>query len=49
MTLQGVITSLYDIGCAFGALLTFFIGEKVGRSTMIFMGGDIMIIGSDRQ
>ncbi|RSH92792.1 hypothetical protein EHS25_008238 [Saitozyma podzolica] len=44
-TLQGVITSIYDIGCAVGALITFAIGEKVGRRHMILMGGTIMIIG----
>ncbi|GFZ43631.1 hypothetical protein JCM24511_01351 [Saitozyma sp. JCM 24511] len=45
-TLQGVITSIYDIGCAVGALITFAIGEKVGRRYMILMGGTIMIIGT---
>jgi MFS family permease len=44
--MQGLITSIYDIGCAFGSLLSFFIAESLGRKKMIMMGGTIMIIGT---
>jgi MFS family permease len=45
-TLQGVITTLYEIGCAIGALFTVAICEKVWRRYMIVMGGTIMMICS---
>jgi sugar porter (SP) family MFS transporter len=44
--LQGIITSIYDIGCAVGCLFTFFFGERFGRKNMIFAGGSIMVIGT---
>ena len=44
--LQGIITSIYDIGCAAGALFNFFFGEKFGRKNMIVAGGTTMIIGT---
>jgi MFS family permease len=44
--LQGIITSIYDIGCAAGALFTFFFGERFGRKNMIIAGGTTMIIGT---
>lgn len=44
--LQGIITSIYDIGCAAGCLFTFFFGERFGRKNMILAGGTTMIIGT---
>jgi MFS family permease len=29
--MQGIITSIYDIGCAVGCLFTLFFGERFGR------------------
>jgi len=44
--LQGIIVSIYDIGCAVGCLTCFFYGERIGRKRMIMAGGTIMIIGT---
>ncbi|KAI5460507.1 general substrate transporter [Mariannaea sp. PMI_226] len=44
--MQGNITALYDIGCVFGSILCYFVGEMFGRRTMLFTGGGIMILGS---
>ncbi|RDW77152.1 hypothetical protein BP6252_05205 [Coleophoma cylindrospora] len=44
--LQGIIVSIYDIGCAVGCLFTFFFGERFGRRNMILAGGTTMIIGT---
>ncbi|KAF1353139.1 general substrate transporter [Delphinella strobiligena] len=43
---QGLLTSIYDIGCAVGCVLSFFVGEHFGRKKMIIAGGTIMIIGT---
>ncbi|KAJ5180931.1 Major facilitator superfamily domain general substrate transporter [Penicillium capsulatum] len=45
-TMQGILTSIYDIGCAVGCILSFVIGHRVGRKRMIIAGGSIMIIGT---
>lgn len=29
--MQGFVTSVYDLGCFAGAIITLFIGEKLGR------------------
>ena len=42
----GTVTSIYDIGCAVGCLLAFFVGHKIGRKWMIITGGSIMVIGT---
>ncbi|GME47149.1 Sugar transporter [Neofusicoccum parvum] len=44
--MQGLIVSIYDIGCAFGSLVSFFFAEKLGRKNMIIAGGSTMIIGT---
>lgn len=44
--MQGNITALYDIGCVVGSIITYFIGEKFGRRTMLMAGGIIMVIGT---
>ncbi|KAL2061700.1 hypothetical protein VTL71DRAFT_7078 [Oculimacula yallundae] len=44
--LQGIITSIYDIGCAVGCIFCFFFGEIFGRKNMILAGGITMIIGT---
>lgn len=44
--MQGNITGLYDIGCVVGSIICYFIGERMGRRTMLMMGGFIMIIGT---
>ncbi|KAL3477091.1 general substrate transporter [Aspergillus californicus] len=44
--MQGNITALYDIGCVVGSIVCYFVGERLGRRTMLLNGGGIMIIGS---
>ncbi|WVF67861.1 hypothetical protein IAT40_002622 [Kwoniella sp. CBS 6097] len=45
-TVQGSVTSCYEVGCFFGALFAFFVGEKFGRRKMMLMGAWVMIIGT---
>ncbi|KAI8944554.1 general substrate transporter [Xylaria longipes] len=44
-TWQGFVTSIYAVGCFFGALFILMVGDKLGRRKAIFMGATIMIIG----
>ena len=30
-TMTGLVTAIYDIGCALGAVVAFLYGEKIGR------------------
>jgi MFS family permease len=44
--MQGNIVALYDIGCVIGAITTYIVGERLGRRTMLILGGSIMILGT---
>ncbi|OJJ08583.1 hypothetical protein ASPVEDRAFT_89794 [Aspergillus versicolor CBS 583.65] len=44
--MQGNITALYDIGCVVGSIVCYFVGERLGRRTMLINGGGIMIVGA---
>ncbi|KAM5354023.1 hypothetical protein ACJ41O_000673 [Fusarium nematophilum] len=44
--MQGNITSLYNIGCVVGSILSYFVGERLGRRTMLMSGASIMIVGA---
>ncbi|KAF2624979.1 general substrate transporter [Macroventuria anomochaeta] len=44
--MQGNITALYDIGCVLGSIITYFVGKRFGRHTMLMAGGAIMIVGA---
>ncbi|TGJ86996.1 hypothetical protein E0Z10_g1739 [Xylaria hypoxylon] len=44
-TWQGFVTSIYAVGCFFGALFILMVGDKLGRRKSIFIGATIMIIG----
>lgn len=44
-TMQGLVTSIYEIGCLFGAIAVLFVGEKLGRRKSIMTGAAIMIFG----
>ena len=44
-TWQGFVTSIYAVGCFFGALFILLFGDKLGRRKCIFMGATVMIIG----
>lgn len=43
--IQGQLTGLYDLGCFFGAILTFMVGDKFGRRTVIISGSFIHVVG----
>ncbi|WVQ86255.1 hypothetical protein IAT38_008423 [Cryptococcus sp. DSM 104549] len=45
-TIQGTVTSCYEVGCFFGALFAFFAGDRLGRRRMMFGGAVVMIIGT---
>ena len=34
-TMSGLVTAIYDVGCAFGAVSAFFFGERLGRKRSI--------------
>lgn len=40
-TLTGLVTALYDIGCAVGAVTAFLFGEKIGRKKSIIFANII--------
>lgn len=42
----GTVTALYDVGCFFGAVAAFSIGEKLGRKNSILLGTTVMSIGA---
>ena len=37
-SLLGTVTALYDVGCFFGAVAAFSIGEHLGRKKSILLG-----------
>lgn len=45
-TLLSTITAIYDIGCFFGAIIAFTVGERLGRKKAIIAGTAIMAVGA---
>nr|POF15457.1 sugar transporter stl1 [Quercus suber] len=45
-SLQGTITAIYDVGCFFGAIAAYFIGDWLGRKKTILLGTTILSIGA---
>jgi len=45
-TIQGVVVSIYEIGCMIGALFAMFYGDNFGRRKMIWFGAIVMTIGT---
>ncbi|KAI4172505.1 MAG: hypothetical protein LQ343_003499 [Gyalolechia ehrenbergii] len=45
-SLLGTVTAIYDVGCFFGAILAFSLGEILGRKKTIFLGTTVMAIGA---
>ncbi|KAF9888547.1 hypothetical protein FE257_008478 [Aspergillus nanangensis] len=45
-TTLSTVTAIYDIGCFFGAVMAFTIGENLGRKKAIMLGTTIMAIGT---
>ncbi|KAI0882812.1 general substrate transporter [Annulohypoxylon maeteangense] len=41
-----IITAIYTIGCFFGAVAAFYIGEAIGRKRTILTGTAIMTVGA---
>ncbi|WOO83298.1 Sugar transporter STL1 [Vanrija pseudolonga] len=48
-SLQGTVVAIYEIGCLFGSLIAFAIGDYLGRRRMIMLGSVILIIGAALQ
>lgn len=44
--LLGTVTAIYDVGCFFGAIAAFSLGEMLGRKKTILLGTSIMSIGA---
>jgi MFS family permease len=40
------VTAIYDVGCFFGAVVAFTIGERLGRKKAILLGTTIMAVGA---
>ncbi|KAK4933822.1 hypothetical protein LTR66_015880, partial [Elasticomyces elasticus] len=43
--MQGFVTSVYDLGCFAGALLTLLVGERLGRKRVLVVFTVIMAVG----
>jgi hypothetical protein len=46
--MQGIITSTYHLGCTFGALLTFFIGNHGRKKCIVFQHFTISLTADAR-
>lgn len=40
------VTAIYDVGCFFGAVFAFTIGERIGRKNAILLGATVMAVGA---
>lgn len=45
-SLQGTVVAIYEIGCLFGSIFTFFYGEVFGRRRTIMLGCTVLSIGA---
>jgi MFS family permease len=45
-SLQGTVVAIYEIGCFFGAIVAFVLGERIGRRWSIILGCAILIVGA---
>lgn len=43
---SGTVTAIYDIGCFFGAVISVWLGEAVGRRKSVLIGTTIMSVGA---
>lgn len=48
-TMSGLVTAIYDIGCALGAVVAFFFGERLGRRRSVILANVIVVIGASIQ
>lgn len=44
--ITGIMVSIYEIGCLFGALLVLLFGERFGRRKALMVGGSIVVLGT---
>jgi MFS family permease len=42
--LLGTVTAIYDVGCFFGAIFAFIIGDSLGRKKTILLGTVSLLI-----
>ncbi|KAF2717601.1 general substrate transporter [Polychaeton citri CBS 116435] len=45
-SMVSTVTALYDIGCFFGAIIAYFVGNILGRKKTVLWGTTIMSIGA---
>lgn len=45
-SLQGTVVAIYDIGCFFGAIASYFFGDWLGRKKSILVGTTLLSIGA---
>lgn len=43
--IKGTTVAIYEVGCALGAFICGFLGDKFGRRKTIFLAGCTAIIG----
>ncbi|KAK6513523.1 hypothetical protein TWF281_005146 [Arthrobotrys megalospora] len=48
-SLQGTVVAIYEIGCFFGSIFCFLMGERLGRRKCIMLGCIILSIGATLQ
>ena len=47
--MQGTVVAIYEIGCLFGSIFTFFFGERFGRRRTILLGCSVLCVGAALQ
>ncbi|KKY16585.1 putative mfs sugar [Diplodia seriata] len=40
------VTAIYDVGCFFGAIIAFTVGERLGRKKSVLLGTTVMAVGA---
>jgi MFS family permease len=45
-SVQGTLTSVYNLGCFFGALSTIWTGDILGRPRVILLGSTVIALGA---
>ena len=45
-SVQGTLTSVYNLGCFFGALSTIYTGDILGRPRIIMLGSSVIALGA---